>query len=70
MGVLSRNAWYASYLEMLGPTKAFADQQLAAGILWICGDFWVAPALIVLGRRLLRRQGGLSAAFERSLGRS
>jgi cytochrome c oxidase assembly factor CtaG len=68
LGVLSRSAWYSTYVTALGPSAAFSDQQLAAGILWICGDFWVAPALLIIGRRIIGREGSLSAAFERTFG--
>lgn len=69
MAVFSRAAWYQMNIEMLGPAAAFHDQQLAAGILWICGDFWSIPALILIVRRVMQRDGSLSETFERSLGR-
>ena len=69
MAVMSRGAWYEMNIAMLGPAPAFHDQQVAAGILWICGDFWSIPALILIVRRFMVNEGGLSAAFERSLGR-
>jgi putative membrane protein len=69
MAVLSRAAWYQMNIEMLGPSEAFHDQQLAAGILWICGDFWSIPALVLIVRRVIQRDGSLSETFERSLGR-
>ena len=70
MAVLSRTAWYQMNIKMLGPSEAFHDQQLAAGILWICGDFWSIPALILIVRRVIQRDGSLSETFERSLGRA
>ena len=70
MAVLSRTAWYQMNIKMLGPSEAFHDQQLAAGILWICGDFWSIPALIIIVRRVIQRDGSLSETFERSLGRA
>ena len=70
LGVMSRGAWYSMNLTMLGPTAAFNDQQFAAGILWICGDFWVIPALLVIGRRVISDEGSIGAAFERRFGRT
>ena len=69
MAVMSTHAWYSINVEMLGASGAFSDQQLAAGILWICGDFWAPLAIIVIVRRVISRHGGLSEAFERSVGR-
>jgi cytochrome c oxidase assembly factor CtaG len=69
MAVMSRGAWYEMNISMLGASQAFHDQQVAAGILWICGDFWWIPAIVLVVRRLMAREGGLGAAFERSLGR-
>ena len=69
MAVMSTHAWYSMNVEMLGASGAFSDQQLAAGILWICGDFWAPLAIIVIVRRVISRHGGLSEAFERSVGR-
>lgn len=45
--------------------QAFHEQQLAAAILWICGDFWAAPCLVAISRRLLKREGSLLGALER-----
>ncbi len=70
MAVMSTHAWYAMNIAMLGPSAAFSDQQLAAGILWICGDFWAPVALIVIVRRVINEHGGLSEAFEASVGRT
>ena len=69
MGIFAHNAWYSMSITMLGPTAALRDQQTAAGVLWVCGDFWVIPALILIARRIIADSGSVSEAFERALGR-
>jgi cytochrome c oxidase assembly factor CtaG len=70
MGFLSSTSWYSVYNQLPGVTlPAFADQQIGAGILWICGDFWAIPTMIFVIRRLLADDGSVSAAIDRVLGR-
>jgi cytochrome c oxidase assembly factor CtaG len=71
MSIFSKGAWYRFTAHMPGMgggqviRESFHDQQLAAAILWICGDFWAVPILVLLVRRLIQRNGGLLAAIER-----
>jgi putative membrane protein len=70
MGFLSSTSWYAVYNHVPGVTlPAFADQQIGAGILWICGDFWAIPTMIFVIRQLMAEDGSVSAAVDRILGR-
>lgn len=70
LGFLSSTSWYSVYNHVPGVTlPAFADQQIGAGILWICGDFWAIPTMIFVIRKLMAEDGSVSAAVDRILGR-
>jgi putative membrane protein len=47
----------------------YADQQIGAAILWVCGDFWALPTMIVVIRRLMTAEGSMSAALDAILNR-
>ena len=68
MAIFTTHAWYTvPGAEHLSATTAFAAQQRAAGVLWICGDFWAGPALVLIVVRLVRRDGSLLDALDREL---
>lgn len=75
MSIFTKVAWYPMMgsMAMMGkwhPTAHdFSQQQLAAAILWVCGDFWAVPCLVVIVRRIMARDGGLLAALERQSSR-
>jgi cytochrome c oxidase assembly factor CtaG len=69
MSIFTKAPWYSMNVTMDGPVAALRDQRYAAGILWICGDFWAIPALVYVGYRIYGQDGGVSASLERVLGR-
>ena len=56
LAVLSRTALYSMHVTMDGTASALRDQRVAAGILWVCGDFWAIPALVLIAYRTFIRQ--------------
>ena len=61
---------YPVYDHIPGVTlPPFADQQIGAAILWVCGDFWALPSMIVIVRRMIATEGSMSAALDKVLNR-
>jgi putative membrane protein len=70
MGILTSHSWYSVYNHIPGVTlPAFADQQIGAGILWVCGDFWAVPLMISVVRRLIAEDGSVGSALDKLLHR-
>jgi len=70
MAIFTHTPWYSMHVAMEGPAAALGDQRVAAGILWVCGDFWAIPALVLIAYRIYGAEGGVSASFERAVGRA
>jgi cytochrome c oxidase assembly factor CtaG len=70
LSIFVQGSVYPAYAGVPGVTlPPFADQQIGAAILWVCGDFWAMPSMVVIVRRMVAAVGRMSAAVDKILNR-
>jgi putative membrane protein len=70
LSIFVNGSVYPVYDHVPGVTlPPFADQQIGAAILWVCGDFWALPAMIMIVRQLIVTDGSIATAVDKMLNR-
>jgi putative membrane protein len=70
LSIFASRSVYPVYAHVPGVTlPPFADQQIGAAILWVCGDFWAVPTMITIIRQMVQAEGSMSGALDKMLSR-
>jgi putative membrane protein len=70
LSIFASGSVYSVYAHVPGVTlPPFADQQIGAAILWVCGDFWAVPTMITIIRQMVAVDGSMSGALDGMLHR-
>jgi putative membrane protein len=70
LSIFASHSVYPVYAHIPGVTlPPFADQQIGAAILWVCGDFWAVPTMIMIIRQMVAVDGSMSGALDTMLHR-
>ena len=70
LSIFASGSVYSVYAHIPGVTlPPFADQQIGAAILWVCGDFWAVPTMIAIIRQMVAADGSMGGALETMLHR-
>ncbi|MGD0606230.1 MAG: cytochrome c oxidase assembly protein [Streptosporangiaceae bacterium] len=70
LSIFASGSVYAVYQHVPGVSlPPFADQQIGAAILWVCGDFWAVPTMITIIRQMVAADGSVGGALEAMLNR-
>jgi len=70
LSIFASGSVYSVYAHIPGVAlPPFADQQIGAAILWVCGDFWAVPTMITIIRQMIAADGSMSGALDKILNR-